>query len=463
MGKYVVSLHQPGVYRNGKAVIYTLYDTESGDSDFILNSTLKLEVNKAGSFEFDILPSHSCYSILRRYIQYVSIKEYRTFFQQDYGEIEIPEGVIIDGIPYAEDIDLDGETTAPMFNDLGDTQIVFYGRILSMNLSFNGTKHIVCEGLMANLLDCPMYKSGAFYTPMTQDKLFTISGTPANMFSTGINAYRNLIRTDIYEGVVHNEANSYTFDDIDVSGGTSVGDFISGELVEAHGGYLNMRYRELGNNDIVGFLYWDPDPSMSSYDRTAINQTISFGDNLLDLSGENEDDEIATGIIPMWEDSQNNKKWTSTIGYDVDHADSFQIYKPYVAGVTGGLSAIGLKIVELPGCKNQETALNYASTYVSKYCNYNLSTVDFDSYTVRAIDFHYLNDDNKNRIWLYDQVRIVCEPHGIDKTLMCTSIEILLDNPENSSYTFSVFRPKASSNDKTLTRQLKKGTRRIYK
>ena len=445
MGRFVVSLHQPGVHINNKAVIYTLYDIGSDSSDFLLNAALKLEINKAGTFEFDILPSHSCYSILRRYIHYISVKEYGTGVSSGSssgGDIEIPSDTTL-------------SEGSPEIVDNGDTQIVFYGRILSMSLSFNGTKHVVCEGLMANLLDCPMYSSGIYHDGITPDKIFTISGTPATMFLAAINAYRNLIRTDIIAGNVNSEADDYEFEDIDVSGGTSVGDFITSELVEAHGGFLRMDYLELDTGDLYGHLNWDPDPSMSSYNESTLEQEIEFGVNLLDMSADNEDDEIATGIVPMWEDSENNKKWVTVSGQDVDAVSATSIYKPYVSGASGGLNAVGIKVVDIPGAKTQEKAISYSSNYVSKYCDYSLSTTPFDSYTVRAVDMHYL-DPSKSRIWLYNRVRIKCDaPFSVNTVLLCTTIEILLDSPENSSYTFSVFRPKASSNDKTLARQVR--------
>lgn len=445
MGRFVVSLHQPGAYINNKAVVYQMYDVGSDSSDFLLNANLKLEVNKAGTFEFDILPSHSCYSILRRYIHYISVKEYGTgVTREDASE---------------SDIDIPGDATlpdgSPELVNLGDTQIVFYGRILSLSLSFNGTKHVVCEGLMANLLDCPMYVTGTYHDGITTDDLFKVSGTPATMYLAAINAYRNLIRTDIFVSNVNSEADDYEFEDIDVSGGTSVGDFITGELVEAHGGFLRMDYLEYESGDIHGYLNWDPDPSMSSYNESTLEQEIEFGVNLLDMSADNEDDEISTGIVPMWEDSEGNKKWATVSGNDVDAVTPTSIYKPYVSGASGGLNAVGIKVVDIPGAKTQEKAISYSGNYVSKYCDYSLSTTPFDSYTVRAVDMHYL-DSSKPRIWLYNRVRIKCDaPFSVNTVLLCTTIEISLDSPENSSYTFSVFRPKASSNDKTLARQVR--------
>lgn len=417
MGAFKVTVRQPGVYNpsTGDAVEYILYEVGSGDSDYLLNGTLKLEINKAGTFDFDILPSHTYYSVLRRYIHYITVKE--------------------------------------------DDEVLFYGRILSMNLSFNGMKHVTCEGLLANLLDCPMYNPDA----ATTDKLFTIGGSPFVMFENAIRAYRNRIRDDIYSGDVRSDANDYNLEDVDVSGGTSVGDFISSELVEAVGGFLLFEYRELvQGGDIVGRLSWLADPSldstMSSYTQATISQVVSFGENMLDFSGECSDDDVVTGITPTWEDGNGEKHWITAQRDDIT-SPGRQIYMPYIVGAQGGLGAVGLSIVELPGTSTQEKAQQYALNYVNKYCsNYILSSgtnIDFDSFTVRAVDMHFAGVST-NKIWLHDRVRVKCGPHSIDRILLCSSIEVLIDNPMNSSYTFSIFRPKASSNDKVLTRQIKR-------
>ena len=418
MSAFEVTLRQPGVSNpsTGEAVVYTLYEVGSGDSDYLINGTLKLEVNKAGTFEFDILPSHSYYSVLRRYIHYVCVKE--------------------------------------------DDEILFYGRILSMTLSFNGMKHVTCEGLLANLLDCPMYNPDA----STTDKLFTVGGSPFVMFETAIRAYRNRVRDDIYSGDVRSDANSLVLEDVDVSGGTSVGDFILNELVESVGGFLQMEYRELvPGGDIHGQLSWYADPdldsTMSSYNQSTVSQTIVFGENLLDFSGECSDDDVVTGIIPTWEDGNGNTHWTSVQKKDATLSYDKTIYMPHIIGAQGGLGAVGLSVVKLPGTSTQEKAQEHATNYVNKYCsNYILSSgknIDFDSFTVRALDMHFM-DSSWTKIWLYDRVRVTCGPQSIDRILLCSSIEVLIDNPLSSSYTFSIFRPKASSNDKVLTRQIKR-------
>ena len=424
MGKFVVSLHQPGSYVSGQAVVLKLHESGSGENDFISNGIVKLEVNKAGTFEFDILPSHSCYSMLRRYIQYVSVKEVS-----------------------------DEEESTP--------RIVFYGRILSLSLSFNGTKHVTCEGLLSNLLDCPVYNSQRFEGAPSSDRLFTMTGNVFYMYMEAINAYRNSVRNDIDiaplsgTGAVYDEV----LDDIDVSNGMSVGDFIMNELVEVYGGLIKMEYNEHENGDITGEISWVKDPSTSGFDGETINQPIQFGVNLLDLTAECGSDEIMTGIVPVWNDENGDMKWISLEATDVDDSQ-YTIYRPYVEGSAGGLGAVGIQLINIPGASTQTVATAYASGYVNRYCQYNLSVDDFDSYTVKAMDLHYANLGLIDPINVYSMVQLLINAgaYTIAKTLMCTSMELNIDSPEISSYTFEVFRPKASSNDKYLTREMVKYT-----
>ena len=162
-----------------------------------------------------------------------------------------------------------------------------------------------------------------------------------------------------------------------------------------------------------------------------------------------------TGIVPMWTDENGDTKWTTLVSTDVDDPGT-SVYKPEIIGSAGGLGTIGVKAINLTTATTQTRAETYASGYVNRYCQYDLATVDFDSYTVKAVDLHYIDLGPTDKISLYSPVQILCNPgpYIIGKTLTCTSLEINIDAPETSSYTFEVFRPKASSNDKVLTRDI---------
>ena len=69
--------------------------------------------------------------------------------------------------------------------------------------------------------------------------------------------------------------------------------------------------------------------------------------------------------------------------------------------------------------------------------NWYLRSEQFDQMLIeiKAIDLHYL-DPSFPAINLLDQVRAISEPHGMDKIFPVTKIEIPLDQPENTVYSF---------------------------
>lgn len=418
-----VYLYQPGSYDEfNKAVTYLLYKNDSQDEDFISNGKLKLEVNKAGSFEFDILPSHSCYQMLRRYVHYVMVQE---------------------------------DDNAPLF----------YGRILSISMEFSGVKHVTCEGLLANLLDCPMYN-------MTGDveDLFKITGNwdAYGLIQTAIGAYRNIIRTDIDwlgelgGGADYGSAPFDTIYDSEISLSGSVGDFIMDTLVGTVGGFIHMHYLTEPNGDITGFIEWKRDPTMENYIEPENSQTIVFGENLLDISGEYNGDEISTAIGVEWGDDEKDQsseeeqqssdpQYLVTYKQDVDDP-SVQIIVPALIGKMG-TQCVNVKMKHF-NVRSQRDAVNIADDYVDRFCDYDFTDEQFDSLTVRAIDMHYASDEEVKPIRLYDMPLIVSSPHGINRKMLCTAIEMDIDNFSNNSYTFSIYRPTEPSDDKALSRRL---------
>lgn len=397
------------VYEQNEAIIYTLYRSGEGSKDFIFDTNLSLEANKAGSFSFSILPSHTYYSYLRRYIQYISIE------------------------------------------DLDDHEILFYGRIYSINMSFNGEKKVTAEGIMSNLLDCPVYNPD-LDSKSLEANIYELEGTPAELFTKAIVAYRALIRPDINLGTIFAAADSYKLEKIDVSSGQTVGDFILSELVESSGGYLRVRYEGGTNNNISSFIDWLPDPSTPGYIESINSQIIEFGVNLLDIEAEYGNDSIITGIIPTWTDENDDKHWATRV---VDHPTNpgTEMLQPYIVYGIGN-SGIGVQMIDLPELTDQSEALEAARNYTTRYCNYNLNEIEFDSFRIRALDMHYFGESTKPKIRLYDRVNVKSDYHNLNAIYTCTALQIDPENPSNNMYTFAIYRPKASSNDKLLCRQL---------
>ena len=60
---------------------------------------------------------------------------------------------------------------------------------------------------------------------------------------------------------------------------------------------------------------------------------------------------------------------------------------------------------------------------------------ELETLTIKAVDMHFV-DGNAQAIRVGDMVRIHSEPHGLDRTIICSKIDIDLFNPENTVYTF---------------------------
>lgn len=458
-----VRLHRPHVIENDKIKVHMLYETGNTNSEFLINGALKFEANKAGSFEFDILPAHPCYSLLRRYRQYVSVT-----INEDPDMWEEHEDAII----YLDDDD-------PISDG-----IVFYGRILSIAMSFNRVKHVVCEGLLANLIDAPMYndmsndigtladleKDGfievvyeyptdepgtyrrkVIATDDESKELYRITGDANIMWMKAGDAYCNIMqRTDIH----FREASisSDNMDDIDVYGGESVGDFITSELIGIYGGFIKTSYYVRNDLSITGSLSWVKDPSMDGFNEDENSQAIEFGENLLDLSAEFAEDSVSNGICVSWTTEDDKKKWR-VVEKDSITVENKRIEVPSVYGSRDA----SVQVIEVPGISTRASAHSYATAYRKKFCTYSFVNEGFDSYTVKAIDRHFLDSETyETSIGLYDQVRLISSPHNVNKVFTCTSIEYTIDNPIVREYKLEVFRPKPSSNEKVLSKQLGK-------
>ena len=456
-------LHRPFDKVGGKTQINMLYETGNENAEFIINGSLKFEANKAGSFEFDILPAHPCYSLIRRYRSYISV----TINEDD--EMWVGD----DDVSYLDD------------------GIVFFGRILTISMSFNRVKHVVCEGLLANLVDAPMYND-LTHDPGTLSELddggstqiiyqrnkdgtitrkviaideettevYKVTGDANLMWLKAGDSYGNITqRKDIR--FLPADISSETMDDVDVYGGQSVGDFITGELVGVYGGFMKLRYVMDNSFDVFGQLSWIKDPSMDGFEAEENTQPIEFGKNLMNLSAEYVEDNIVNGVCVSWTTEKDEKKWrvktkTSLTVDSLEILKEIEVPAVYNAKVYDGMREAATEFIEVPGISTQAKAISYATAYAKKFCNYELDKGEFDSYTVKAVDRHFIDDTAFQEIKLYDQVRLISSPHEVDKVFTCTSIEYSLDNPLVRSYTLQIYRPKPSSNEKVLSKQLGK-------
>lgn len=124
----------------------------------------------------------------------------------------------------------------------------------------------------------------------------------------------------------------------------------------------------------------------------------------------------------------------STIGDDGEYSDPVGI-----AAVNGGL----------PYIQDDAAVALYGKIWKSKTWNdvddpakllekaktYMKTGIAAQTLTLSAIDMHFM-DGSAEAIRIGEHVRILSDPHGLDLTIICAKMDIDLQNPENTTYTF---------------------------
>ena len=190
---------------------------------------------------------------------------------------------------------------------------------------------------------------------------------------------------------------------------------ISDKLLKNLGGHIRIR-------KVNGVKYID---YLADYEGES-DQTIQFGKNLLDFSQTIDASDIATAVIPL-----GGKLEESTIEAleerltiaSVNNGCDF-VFSPSAVSNYGWI----YKTVTFDD-------VNVPSNLKRKGEEY-LSDVQFESLVLEctAVDLNNLDVDIQ-RINILDMVRVVSEPHGLNRLFPVTKLKLSLDNPEKDQIT----------------------------
>lgn len=355
------------IYANG-TLIYHL-----ANSDLYLNKPkLTLEMGKAGSLEFGILPDHAYYDRLSQLSTIVTV---------EYDNTEI-----------------------------------FRGRVLSNTRDFQNMRTVYCEGDLAFLID-------------TVQKFQKYDGTVHALFRQLIANHNSRIKDVSKQFTVGNitvenrsikltgQDDSLNVGNIDykqiainstVDEWNTTFDMIQTCIIDYVGGYLRTRRQN-------GVTYIDllapPDSSV-----TPATQEIELGVNMIDFEEEISAEDLFTVLIPLGDD---NLTIASVNGGSDELVD------------TNAVAQYG-RIVKTHVFNN----VNEASTLLENGRRYLASNVNVPTtLTVNALDLHIISPEY-DALHLCDRVHIKSTAHSIVEYLTCTKIEYDLENPGNDTYTF---------------------------
>ena len=275
-------------------------------------------------------------------------------------------------------------------------------RMLETTTDTYNQQSVYCEGDRAFLHD-------------SKQKPYNYSGTVHGLFRQYVANHNAMVEADkqFAVGVITAVGEAVTTE-VESTTWANTSSEMDERLLNVYGGYLRTR-----TVDGVHYLDW-----VAQYGEEN-SQPIEFSVNLLDLTAKADAGDVFTVLIPLG---------ASEIGEDGEYTDPVSI-----ASVNGGLNYIqDDAAVALYGRIWKTHTWSYIddpAQLMERGREYLKTGIALETITLKAVDMHFV-DGNVQPIRIGDRVRILSNPHGIDKVLTCTQIEIDLRDPENTVYTF---------------------------
>lgn len=271
---------------------------------------------------------------------------------------------------------------------------IWRGRILSENEDFLRRKSVTCEGALSFLND----------TIHNIDYTGTITGfftLLLNEHNSRVDVKRQIKLGTIMAGSDH----IYVLSEYE-----NALDCIFNNLIDVRNGHLIVRYSN-------GVAYLD----YITANTDVADQSINFGENLLDFTKTFDMSDIATAIVPRGDKIEDSEERLTVAGVN---SGSIYVINTEAIATYGRIE----KVVDFDGITDPNELMELATKYMTDY--------QFENVTleVSALDLHYLNPTLPS-LNLLDNVKCISNPHGLNKDFPITEMTIDICNPENSLIT----------------------------
>lgn len=307
---------------------------------------------------------------------------------------------------------IDRITTEFVVNKNGNE--VWRGRIISIKEDFFKNKNVTCEGELALLNDTTQPQE--LYENITLKDLL-------NKFLT-------------YHNQKVGDEKRFYIGEFDYDSSKSVTNSYDEVYTNYDTTFKAINEKILNNS--YGYIYLTKSNSRRVINHRAYvnrpygSQVINFGKNLLDFTKDYDATQFATVVLPLGARLENK------YGINMSGIDGVQAYTT-VEDVNGG----SMYVVNQTAVDNFgwiETVVNFDDTddeyELLDLARDYLNNIQYDTMTleVSAVDLSYLDVDVEE-LKLSDRVRVVSQPHGLDRYFPITKISIPLDNPAGTTYT----------------------------
>lgn len=361
MGKIAGTADGKGYYWTERAV---LHDSHDPDGPLVLDPELELEKNNFGSLSFMIPAGNPCHE-----------------------KIGLKKTVV--------SVEADGTE-------------IWCGYVTELTPGYDLGIEVYCEGELGYLQDRDCDIEAKTYTVEELVKL-ALTTTEERFAKEG---------KTFLPGSITMEKPESKKDENESKDIQSAWDILNSNLVSNYGGYLRLRKEiKMENGKRIYTRYLDYLRAIP--DRT--EQTIAFGENMLDLSYYLKVNTLVNSVIA---------RGFATRGWWIFSTTDYLEVK---AENKESIEAYGLvqRIVTVDGTNcTQESLQKVADEHLKNY-RYGLSS----GLEISAAD---LADTgvNVDRLEFLKNTHIVSKPHGLDDWVLCTKMTIPIDAPENKDFTF---------------------------
>ena len=303
-----------------------------------------------------------------------------------------------------------------------DDELIFEGVPVSHSTDFFNVKSVSCEGELSFLNDS--IQRQAKYTGQTVTSLLSMyliahnsqveSSKRFQLGTVTVDGGSNLLRYTNYQSTMQE---------------------ISDDFLDNFGGYLRVRHSNGGR--YLDYLAASP--------RTS-TQVIRIGQNLMDLAQDTSTVDICTVLIPLGAKLEES----SIEGLDERLTiKSVNDNKDYIIGT--GIDYFGY--VWKTAVWDDVTV---ASNLLSKGQAY-LSDAQWANLVITATAFDLgMAEEDMQKFRVLDTVRVVSEPHGLDRYFVLTALQYDLNHPGNTRITLGSEQTLSlSAQVATMERQVK--------
>lgn len=285
-----------------------------------------------------------------------------------------------------------------------DNTELWAGRVTTEREDFWKRRKYHAEGELSYLMD-------------TIQPQIDYTGSPYNFLNMVLRAHNSKVSSNrqISLGTV-TMSQTISFND----GYKTTWEMINDKLINAIGGHL--RIRKNGNTRYLD--YYDGWPTTST-------QTIEFGKNLLDYAKDFDMTEFATAIMAKGASKDDGAYVTiASVNGGNEFYEDWSLINMY-----GRIE----KVKEWGEIDDPDLLYSTVKKYMSD------SLLDDLSLELSVLDLHDLNADI-DAFNLLDRVHCISEPHGLDRYLPLTKLDIDLNNPANTKISLNTEKRKDLTN-----------------